>query len=326
VPSTGNHPQSPERPNWRAAGLRWFSRNFFWREKFGCPVWKVSLDAGLDCPNRDGTLGRHGCIYCNPASFSPSRRMGITSLRAQLDAGVRRLHGRRSANHFVAYFQPATNTYAPVPLLRGLFEEALAHPGVVGLAIGTRPDCLPDEVLDLLTELAGRTWLSVELGLQTIHNRSLDWLRRGHRYEAFLDAIGRSRGQGWEIAVHVILGLPGESRDDMRATARELARLGVGAVKLHNLHAVRDTPLAQWVADGTVTLPGLDEYAGYVADFLEELPPDCVVDRLSGDAPPAYLVGPSWCANKAAVRAAIEGELRRRDTWQGRKYQRPRVS
>jgi hypothetical protein len=285
--------------------------------KFGCKVWRVSVDAGLGCPHRDPSRGRQGCIFCDPASFSPSRRLASSSITAQLEAGIRRLRARHKVDRFVAYFQPGTNTCGPPARLRALYEEAVAYPEVVGLAIGTRPDCVRDEVLDLLAELAARTWLGVEYGLQTIHDRTLRWLGRGHCYADFLDAARRSGNRGFEIGAHVILGLPGESREDMRATAGELARLGINAVKLHNLHAVRGTRLADMLAAGQVHLPEMAEYVAYVADFLERLPPTCVIDRLSGDAPAEYLVAPRWCLDKSAVRAAIESELDRRGTWQG---------
>jgi uncharacterized protein len=335
LPSIGREPAGPDATDWRAAGMRYYSRNFFCRKKFGQRVWKVSLDGHFSCPNRDGTLDTRGCIFCNPESFSPSRRTGLASITAQLQEGIRRLRSRHRVERFVAYFQPATNTYLgqtctsptssggclPIPAdlsrLRSVFEEALAHPSVIGLAIGTRPDCVSDPILDLLSELSSRTWLTVEYGLQTMHNRSLDWLNRGHHYDAFLDALQRSRRRGLEIGVHVILGLPGESREDMLATAKELARMQVDSVKLHNLYAVRGTRLADLVVGRKVRLPELGEYAGYVVDFLEVLPADCVIDRLSGDAPPEYLVAPSWCLDKAAIRAAIEAEFERRGTWQG---------
>ncbi len=188
---------------------------------------------------------------------------------------------------------------------------------MVGLVIGTRPDCVSEEVLDLLAELAGRTWLVVEYGLQTIHDRTLDLLNRGHHYDAFLDAYHRSRRRNLNVGVHVILGLPGESRDDMLATAQALAQLDLHSVKPHNLYAVRNTRLADDVAAGRVRLPEFSEYVGYLVDFLEQLPGNFVIERLCGDAPPQYLVGPSWCLDKAAVRSAVEAEFRRRGTWQG---------
>jgi uncharacterized protein len=189
------------------------------------------------------------------------------------------------------------------------------------LAIGTRPDCVPDDVLDLLSELAGKTHLSVEYGMQTMHDRSLDWMNRGHHHDAFLDAVERSRGRGFEIAAHVMLGLPGETEDDYLATARELARLRIDAVKLHNLYAVRHTPLADWVASGQVRLLERAEYVRAVVSFLELLPPDCLIERVSGDAPPDYLIGPAWCLDKPALRAALETEFAERDTWQGKAYE-----
>jgi radical SAM protein (TIGR01212 family) len=307
--------------DWRLAGLRYYSYNFFLRQRFGCRVHKVSLDAGLTCPNVDGTVARGGCTFCDNRSFSPSRRLPRQSLAEQLEEGMRRVARWFGVDKFLAYFQPATNTYAPVPRLRAMYEAAIEHPQVVGLAIGTRPDCVPDDVLDLLGEIAARTYLSVEYGMQTMHDRSLDWMNRGHHHDAFLDAIERSRGRGFEICAHVILGLPGESHGDMLATARELARLRPDAVKLHNLYAVKNTPLAEQVERGEVVLMERADYVRTLVDFLELLPTDCVVERISGDAPPDYFIGPAWCLDKAAVRRAVDGELERRDTWQGKRWQ-----
>jgi len=303
--------------SWREAGLFYFPRGHFFRQRFGARVWKLSVDGGFGCPNRDGSVGTGGCVFCDPASFSPSRRQARRTVREQIDEAAARLQARRGVERFVAYFQPGTNTYAPVERLAALYDEALSHPQVVGLIVGTRPDSAGDEALALLERLARRTWVSVEYGLQSIHDRSLQWMNRGHDYAAFLDAHQRSRGRGFEVGVHLILGLPGESRDDVLATAHEMARLGVDSVKLHNLYAVRDTPLAEMVATGAVRLPELDEHVGAVVDFLEQLPPTCVVDRLSGDAPPQYLVGPAWCLDKGAVRRRVDAEFARRGTYQG---------
>lgn len=315
--TTGNFWTAEQAP-WREAGLRFHSYNYYLRHRFGQRVHKVSLDAGFTCPNVDGTVARGGCVFCDNRSFSPSRRQPRSDIRGQLDEGIRRIQLRYKADRFLAYFQPATNTYAPVDRLRPLYDSALAHPQVVGLAIGTRPDCVPDDVLDYLSDLAGRTYLSVEYGLQTIHDRSLDWMNRGHHHDAFLDAIQRSRGRGFEICAHVILGLPGESHEDMLATAREVARLRLDAIKIHNLYVVKGTQLAEDYAAGRVQLLTRDEYVRTVVDFLELLPPNCVVERISGDAPPDYFVAPAWCLDKPALRAAIDAEFTRRDTWQGR--------
>ena len=306
--------------SWRSSGLRYFSYRHFLQQTFGHRVQKVSLDGRFTCPNVDGTVATGGCVFCDNRSFSPSRRVPRQDILAQIDDGISRLKRRYKCDHFMAYFQPATNTYAPVEKLRPLFETAISHPKVVGLAIGTRPDCVPEDVLDLLSELAEQTYLSLELGIQTIHNRTLDWMNRGHSYEVFPDAIERCRGRGFELCTHVILGLPGESHADMMATADEMARLKLDAIKIHNLYVVDNTPLADQVRNGEVELMDRDTYVETLIDFLERLPPDMVVERLSGEAPPAYFVGPSWCADKPALRNAIFSTLEERDSWQGKTY------
>jgi uncharacterized protein len=306
-------------PAWRQAGLRYHSYNFHLRRRFGRRVHKVSVDAGLTCPNVDGTVAVGGCTFCDNRSFSPSRRLPRQGILSQIDEGIRRIRLRYPVDTFLAYFQPATNTYAPVPRLRELYESALSHSQVAGLAIGTRPDCVPDDVLQLLTDLAGRAYVSLEYGMQTMHDRSLEWMNRGHLHQATIDAIERSRGRGFEICVHVMLGLPGESHGDMMATAEEVARLQVDAVKLHNLYVVKNTPLADELAAGKVRLLEQDEYVATLVDFLERLPARYVVERVSGEAPPDYFVGPPWCLNKPAVLEAVRREFERRNTWQGRR-------
>jgi radical SAM superfamily enzyme len=366
--STANLTDQPPLPAWRAAGLRYHSYRFFLRQKFGQQrVQKVSLDAGFTCPNVDGTVATGGCTFCDNRSFSPSRRNDLVrrgspdpaarrdlnqKIIDQLDDGIRRLKHRYEVDRFIAYFQPATNTYAPVDHLRPLYEASLSHPKVVGLAIGTRPDCVPDEVLDLLQELTekgsgvfgespsstidasispktpdplctpshpSRAYISLEYGLQTIHDRSLDWMNRGHHHDATIDAIQRSRGRGFEICGHVILGLPGESHADMLATARECARLQLDAIKIHNLYAVKNTPLADQVARGEVALMSREDYIRTLIDFLELLPPSMIVERISGDAPPDFFIGPTWCLDKPGVLLALNEEMERRDSWQGKR-------
>jgi radical SAM protein (TIGR01212 family) len=220
----------------------------------------------------------------------------------------------------MAYFQPATNTYAPVERLEKLYRSALEHPLVVALSIGTRPDCVPDDVLQLLSELAGQTCLAVEYGMQTIHDASLDWMNRGHHHDSMIDAMERSRGLGFEIGAHVILGLPTESHAQMMATAEEIRRLQVDSVKIHNLYAVRGTPLGEQVARGEVSLMNRDDYIRTLVDFLERIRPETIVERISGDAPPDYFVGPSWCLDKPATLRALQHELQSRDTWQGKRF------
>jgi radical SAM protein (TIGR01212 family) len=309
-------------PDWRQAGYPYYAYRYFLQQRFGLRVQKISVDAGFTCPNVDGTVAKGGCTFCDNRSFSPSRRLPRANIAGQIDQSIARMRRRyKNCRHFLAYFQPATGTYAPVARLRLLYEQALAHSQVVGLAIGTRADCVPDEVLDLLQELACKTYLSIEYGMQTVHDRSLDWMNRGHHHDAMLDAVARSRARGFEICAHAILGLPGESHDDMLATAREIARLNLDAVKIHNLYCVKNTPLADQVAAGEVQLMQRDEYVQTIVDFLELLPPTMVVERISGDAPPDYFVGPAWCLDKSSAKQAIEAEFERRGTWQGRKYE-----
>jgi uncharacterized protein len=304
-------------PSWKEEGLRYYTLRSYFRQAFGGKIWKVSVDGGFSCPNIDDTVGTQGCIFCNATAFSPGRRLQIPNIATQIDEGLKRISRRYNADRLIAYFQPSTNTHAPVEQLRTLYEEALAHPNVVGLTIGTRPDAVPDDVLDLLAELSEKHWVQIELGLQTIHDTSLDWLRRGHDAASFFDAAARCRERGLKLGVHLILGLPGEGVDEIRATAEALAPLGLHSVKLHNLYVVRDTDMARLWEAGELPLPDLSTYASYVVDFLERTPATCVVDRISGDVPPPYFIGPEWAAKKHAIRAAIENEFLSRDSRQG---------
>lgn len=317
---TPGWPHDRSQFDWRLGGLRYFGYSFYLRQVFGFRVQRVSVDAGFTCPNVDGTVALGGCTFCDNRSFSPSRRLPKQNILEQIDEGISRMSRRYKCKHFMAYFQPATNTYAPVEELRPLFELAISHPDVIALAIGTRQDCVPDDVLDLLEELGRKVPLTVEYGLQTIHDKSLEWMNRGDTHESFLDAMERSVGRGFEICGHIMLGLPGESHEDMMATAREVADSGLDAVKIHNLYAVENTPLAAQVRSGEVELMELDDYISTLVDFLELLPPTMVVERISGEAPGSYFIGPQWCLDKPAVLRALNAEFERRDSWQGKKY------
>jgi radical SAM protein (TIGR01212 family) len=296
---------------------RYLSLSSYLHGRFGCRVRSVTLDAGFTCPNVDGTVTTGGCVYCDNRSFSPNRRLPRTTILAQVERGVAILSRRFRAERFIAYFQAGTNTHAPLDKLRRLYDEALSHPLVIGLAVGTRPDSVPGPVLDLLQSYAERVPVFLELGLQTVHDRSLEWMNRGHGVAAFLDAAQRCRGRGLDVCAHVILGLPGESHADMMETADVLAGLPVDGVKLHNLYVVRDTPLERQYRDGTVPILSREEYVGLVVDFLERTPADRVIHRLSGDAPPEYLVAPDWVRDKDAFLRAVDVEFERRGTRQG---------
>lgn len=303
--------------DWRAAGLRFYPYNEYLRNLFGSRVQKISLDGGFTCPNVDGTVAIGGCTFCDNRSFSPSRRVRRTDITRQIEQGIEGLRRRYDVEKYLGYFQPATNTYGSLEKLRTLYEAALSDPRIVGLVIGTRPDCVPDDVLDLIDELAEKSYVSLELGMQTMHDASLDWMNRGHHHDAFLDAMARVQGRKFSISLHVMLGLPGETREMMIQTADEVARWRPAGVKIHNLYAVKRTELADQLARGEVRLLELDEYLELLADFIERLPTDTVIERISGDAPPSDLIAPQWCLNKGSIKSGLIALMERRGTFQG---------
>lgn len=305
---------------WRANGLRYYAQSLYYRREFGAPARKISVDAHFTCPNIDGTVGRGGCVFCNAKSFSPSRLFELDDIDAQIDDGIVKLKRRFNVDQFIAYFQPSTNTHAPLETLERVYRTAIRRPEIVGLAIGTRPDAVGEPVLELLEELSKEKWLVLELGLQSSKDESLRLINRGHDYACFRDAVARAKRRGLRLGVHLILGLPGETRDDAILTARRVAASGFHSVKLHNLYVVRDTPLeAAWRAGRVKTLE-LEEYARLAADVLEVLAPDSVAERLAGEASPEFLLAPEWTGVKHVARNMIERELKRRDSWQGKYF------
>jgi hypothetical protein len=298
-----------------AKPYRLFSEHL--KELFGVRVHKISVDAGFGCPNRGGTRALPGCLFCDPGGSGAvgiDRRLGVA---AQVEQGKEVMTRKYRAEKFLAYFQPFSNTFAPPAQLRELYDEALTVPDVVGLAVGTRPDCLGEGVLDLLAEYHRRTYFWLELGLQSRHDQTLAWLRRGHDYACFLAAYRAAKARDLKICVHVIIGLPGESRQDLLATVDELARLRVDGVKLHLLHALDGTPLGDLYRQGSVRVLGQDEYVGLVADVLERLPAATLIHRLTGDGPRATLLAPLWSLHKWEVLNAIDAEMARRGSVQG---------
>jgi radical SAM protein (TIGR01212 family) len=297
---------------------RYRDLNTYLREKFGCRVQKITVDAGLTCPNRDGTVSTGGCLYCNPrGSGSGAHARGMT-ITDQLHHGIPILARRYKASKFMAYFQSYSNTYAPVETLRRLYDEALAFEEIVGLSIGTRPDCITPGVLDLLQSYTGKHMVWVEYGLQSANNTTLTRLNRGHDVACFTRAVQATRGRGVNICAHVILGLPGESRADMLATADYLADLGIDGVKLHLLYVVKGTGLEHLYNEGQYQCLEQEEYAGLVCDVLERLPADTVIQRLHSDPHPDELVAPQWALDKNEIRKIILHLLTERDTWQGK--------
>jgi radical SAM protein (TIGR01212 family) len=284
---------------------------------FGCRVHRISVDAGFTCPNRDGTIGRGGCIYCGgegSGSFGIARGVSVAE---QIGHGKEVMVRKYKARRFIAYFQPYSNTYAPVERLRLLYDEALAVPDVVGLIVGTRPDCLPPETLDLLADYARATYFWLELGLQSPLDKTLELINRGHDFAAFTAAVKGCRERGIRLCAHVILGLPGETGEEMLATAGILNGLKVDGVKVHLLHVMKETPLAELYRRGEVRVMERDDYVGLVCDFLERLDPAIIVQRLTGDGGRDHLVAPLWSLAKFELLNAIDNELERRGTRQG---------
>lgn len=283
----------------------------------GRRIRKVTLHGGFTCPNLDGTKGRGGCTYCDNRSFSPVAGSRGLSVTRQLEAGTAWLREHLRADGFIAYFQPYSGTYAPVARLRSLYEEALAFPGVVGLAVGTRPDCFSAEAADLLEELAGRAHVTVELGLQSAFDETLRRVNRCHGFAEFAAAMELARGRAFETCVHVILGLPGEGPPHYRETAAALGRWDFHGIKIHPLHVVAGTALARDYGRGSYRPLEMEEYVAGLADFLERMPPQVGVQRFTADAPEPMLLAPHWCRQKDGIRSALLREFRRRGTCQG---------
>lgn len=298
---------------------RYHTLYFHLRQRFPHRVGKAAVDGGFTCPNLDGCRGRGGCTYCRSggAGFAPTP---APSPREQAERELRRLRRKWPNAGAVAYFQAHTNTYAPAARLRALYEEALSVPGICGLSVATRADCLPGEALSLLEDLNGRTFLTVELGLQTIHEETARRINRCHSYEEFLDAYRALARRGIRVCVHLINGLPGETAEMMLETARAVGRLRPGGVKLHLLHVLQGTPLAEEWRQGRLPVMEKDEYIDMVCRQLEVFPPETVMERLTGDGPREYLLAPLWSRDKISVLGGIDQALARRDTWQGRLF------
>ena len=283
--------------------------NTFLRRKFGCRVQKVSLDAGMSCPNRDGLVGTGGCIYCNRLG-SGTGAYPKQSIEEQLDFGKRFVRRRYKAEKFIAYFQAFSNTYGPADELEKLYRRVMADPEIIGLAIGTRPDCVGAEVLDMLERVSREIYVYMEYGLQSAHDRTLGLINRGHDYGTFLDAVRRTRARGIDVCVHVILGLPGETKEDMLGTARAIAGLDIQGIKVHLLYVSRGTVLHEMHSQGRYECLGREQYVDILCEFLSILPPGIVVHRVTGDPHKEEIIAPLWALDKQAVRDAIELKLR----------------
>jgi len=285
-------------------------------------VQKISVNAGFSCPNRDGKISDKGCIYCNNDGFSPSASDGGKTVASQIAGSMEFLKRRYKTDKFIVYFQPFTNTYAPLERLKEAYDAVRSFKEVVGIAIGTRPDCVDDGVLALINSYTESYDVWIEYGLQSVHDTSLEKIRRGHSFKDFLDAVERTRKfPRVKICAHVILGLPGETRAMMMKTAEELAKLKIDGVKVHPLHAVKGTTLEKMFAAGSVKLLTMEEYADLVSGFLERLWPKTVIQRLTADCPKDLLVGPSWINDKERVLAMIKESLEKSLTYQGKLFE-----
>jgi radical SAM protein (TIGR01212 family) len=297
---------------------RYYDLKSYWRNMFGCNVHKLAIDAGFTCPNRDGHIALGGCIYCDGRGSKLRHKGELPSVSDQIQSGKR--FYKPHASKFIAYFQTFTNTYAPVRKLQTLYDEALAQEDVIGLSIGTRPDCLGTDIVELLNRYANKYHIWVELGLQSIHDRTLQVINRGHNYQQFLDAVNTLAGSGLNVCVHIIIGLPGESDENVLMTARTLATLPIQGIKIHSLLALEGTALGEMYKNNAIKIINKERYVSLVSDVLEILPPAVVIQRLTADGYRDILLAPDWAGNKLDVLNAINKELERRDSYQGKRF------
>lgn len=302
---------------------RYHTWNYYLRQTFGEKIFKVSLNAGFTCPNVDGTLGYGGCIYCSREGSGDFAGNPKDNLRKQFDEIKAMMLKKWPNAKYIGYFQAFTNTYAPLEVLKERYETVLGFEDVIGLSISTRPDCLPDDVVDYLAELNERTNLWVELGLQTIHDETSDIINRGHTYQDFLDGFKKLKDRNIKTVVHIINGLPGEDKEMMMQTAKAVADMGADGIKIHLLHIIKDTPLRDFLNNGKITPMEQEEYINLVCDQLEILPEEMVIHRLTGDGKRDELLAPLWSLKKWEVLNRIDDEMKRRGTFQGSKYVKP---
>jgi radical SAM protein (TIGR01212 family) len=299
-------------------GKRYHTYDYYLRNRFGRKVAKLSVDGGFTCPNRDGTKGTGGCAFCSGSGSGDFCASG--SVTRQLETQREIMRAKWNVDAFIPYFQAGSGTYAPLPRLLALWDEALSFPGAVGLAVATRPDCLPDDVCDALAEISRRTFLTVELGLQTVNDGVALKLGRGHGFAEFESGFEKLRARGSPVCVHVINGLPGETREDMLKTASVLAAMKPDFMKIHLLHVLKGTPLAELYAGGGFEAMTKEDYVSTVVSQIELFPPETVFERVTGDGKGEDLIAPRWSRRKREVLNAIDAEFRRRGTFQGDGY------
>ncbi|MFO7891351.1 MAG: TIGR01212 family radical SAM protein [bacterium] len=302
--------------------MRYNNFSSFLKNKYGEKVWKIPLHAGFSCPNLDGTLSDTGCIYCNNKAFNIQAGKNSQSVDEQIRSSIQRLKKTRKVSKFIAYFQTYTNTYAPVDTLKKTYDIVLNYPEIVALSIGTRPDCVDQEKLDLIERYTDTMDVWLEYGLQSMHDNTLKRINRGHTYEDFLKAVRLTKERNIAICVHVIAGLPGETRDDFLQTVQAVAGLKIDGIKFHPLHVLKDTVLEQMYYRNQITLLKAEDYADIICDALEILPEKVVIQRLTADADEQFLVAPEWCSKQGKMKVIdlINRKLEVRQTCQGYRY------
>ena len=296
------------------------SLDYMLRERFGEKVYKVTLNGGMSCPNRDGNIGTRGCIFCSAGGSGDFAADAALSITDQIESQIAILSQKRPIHKYIAYFQAYTNTYAPVEYLEKIFIEAITHPKVVALSIGTRPDCLSPEIVELLSRLNRQKPVWVELGLQTIHETTAQYIRRGYPLSVFNDAVQRLRKEGIEVIVHTILGLPGESNEDILASMEYMNQMDIQGIKLQLLHVLRGTDLAADYEKGMFQTYERDEYLSLLIECLEHLRPDIVIHRITGDGPKDLLIAPLWASRKREVLNLLHHRMKEQQSFQGRLY------
>ncbi|MGP8153247.1 MAG: TIGR01212 family radical SAM protein [Smithella sp.] len=297
---------------------RYYDLKSYWRNLFGCNVHKLAIDAGFTCPNRDGFVSTGGCIYCDGRGSKLRQKGELPSVAEQIASGKK--YYKPHASKYIAYFQTFTNTYAPVEKLRAIYDEALAQEDVIGLSIGTRPDCLGSDVIGLLSGYAKKNHIWVEIGLQSSNDKTLRFINRGHNFQQFSDVVNSLTGSSLNICVHFIIGLPEENDEDVLTSARTIAAMPVNGIKIHSLLALEGTALGEMYKKGTIRMITKEKYVSLVADFLEILPPEMVIQRLTADGYRDIFLAPDWAMNKLDVLNSIDKELERRDSYQGEYY------
>lgn len=285
--------------------MKYYSLNNYLKDTFGCKVYKISLDAGFTCPNRDGTLGTKGCIFCSTGGSGDFAQSSQLSITQQIEKGKELVSSKIKNGKYIAYFQAYTNTYAPVNVLREKYYEALNHKDIVALSIATRPDCLDEDVINLLDEINKIKPVFVELGLQTIHEKTAEYIRRGYTLDIYDKAVKDLKGIGVNVVVHVILGLPNETKADMLETVKYVCQSGIDGIKLQLLHVLKNTDLEKDYLDGKFSVLEFDEYIDLIKDCLEIIPDNIVIHRLTGDGAKKDLIAPLWSADKKRVLNAI---------------------